>query len=299
MNTRKVWFFSYIHRTLHQVHWHHCTLTCLSFNTHSWNGDTADMSNVTHIWTYTKAHHIQAQLCMTSAAHPQDDLWNPTAARAPPVQQEYPPQVTHILFVPMQLVQLCFIPAQFGLQIQHLGLGCPLSRDCSFSSLFHLHRTTLLKGGLWKNVFSLPIAHKSPLKFNWHILIHKQQLSLVLFSVANWIQFFNSADKQHQHITCISLNTMIIIGLRSWEGYFQHSRCSPFTAWVSLGEFTNMRNDSLVFWHPQWPSPADVPGSCTHGSSPPAAADTGGSTPHVLLWPEGILCSGHSWSLVF
>lgn len=156
-----------------------------------------DMSYVTHTWTYTRAHHIQAQLCMTSAAHPQDDLWNPTVARVPLIQQEYPPQATHILFALMQLVQLCFIPAQLGLQIQHLGLGCPLSGDCSFSSLFHLHRTILLKWCLWKNVFSLLIAHKSPLKFNWHILIHKQRLSLVLFSVANWIQFFNSTDKQH------------------------------------------------------------------------------------------------------
>lgn len=43
-----------------------------------------------------------------------------------------------VVFAPMQLVQLCFIPAQLGLQIQHLGLGCPLSGDCSFSSLFHL-----------------------------------------------------------------------------------------------------------------------------------------------------------------
>lgn len=195
----------------------------------------------------------------------------------------------------MQLVQLCFIPAQLGLQIQHLGLGCSLSGDCSFSSLFHLHRTTLLKGCLWKNGFPLPIAHKSPLNFNWHILIHKQQLSLVLFSVANWIQLFNGTDQQHQHITCISLNIMILIGLViSWEGIF-----SIFTAWVALGEFTNMRNHSLVFWHPQWPSPAGVPGSCTRGSSPPAAAGTGGSTPHALLWPEGILCSGHSWILVF
>lgn len=197
LNTREVRFFSYTHTTLHQIHSHHCTLICLSLTTHSWIGDTGDMSYVTHTWTYTRAHHIQAQLCMTSAAHPQHDLWNPTVARVPLIQQEYPPQATHILFALMQLVQLCFIPAQLGLQIQHLGLGCPLSGDCSFSSLFHLHRTILLKWCLWKNVFSLLIAHKSPLKFNWHILIHKQRLSLVLFSVANWIQFFNSTDKQH------------------------------------------------------------------------------------------------------
>lgn len=154
------------------------------------------MSYITHTWTHTTAHHIQAHLCMTSAAHPQDDLWNTTVAKAPQGQQVYPPQATHILFAPMQLVQLCFIPAQLGLQIQHLGLGCLLSGDCSFSSLLHLHRTTtLLKRCLWKNVFSLPIAHKSPLKFNWHILIYKQQLSVVLFSVTNRVQFFNSADK--------------------------------------------------------------------------------------------------------
>lgn len=154
------------------------------------------MSYVTHTWTHTTAHHIQAQPLMTSAAHPQKDLWNSIVARAPPVQQEYPPKATHVLFAPMQLVQLCFIPAQLGLQIQHLGLGCPLSGDCSFSSLFHLYRkTTLLKGCLWKNAFFLPIAHKSPLKFDWHILIHKQQLSPVLFSVANWVQLFNSAAK--------------------------------------------------------------------------------------------------------
>lgn len=153
-------------------------------------------SYVTHTWTHTTAHHIQVQLCMTSAAHPQDHLWNPVVARAPTVQQGYPPQATHIIFAPMQLVQLCFIPAQLGLQIQHLGLGCPLSGDCSFSSLFHLQRTTtLLKRCLWMNGFSLPIAHKTPLKFNWHILIHKQQLSLVLFSVVNQVQSFNSADK--------------------------------------------------------------------------------------------------------
>lgn len=139
-----------------------------------------------------------------------------------PVQQEHPPQATHILFAPMQLVQLCFIPAQLGLQTQHLGLGCPLPGDCSFSSLFHLHRkTTLLHGCPQKNVFSLPVAHKSPLKFNWHILIHKQQLSLEHFSVASRVHFFNSADKQHQHITCISLNTMILMGLViSWEDIF-------------------------------------------------------------------------------
>lgn len=221
LNTRKVILFLHIHNFT-PIHSHHCTPICLSLTTHSWIGDTADMSHVTHTRTHTTAHHVHAQLCMSSAAHPQDDLLIPIVARAPPVQQEYPPQVTHILFAPTQLVQLCFIPAQLGLQIQHLGLGCPLSGDCSFSSLFHLHRTTtLLKGCLWKNVFSLPIAHKSPLKFNWHILTHKQHLSLVLFSVANWVQFFNSADKQHQHITCISLNMMILMGLViSWEDIF-------------------------------------------------------------------------------
>lgn len=64
------------------------------------------------------------------------------AAKTLPAQQEYTLQVTHIIFVPTQLVQLCFNPTQLGLQIQHLGLGCPLSSCCSFSSLFNLRATT-------------------------------------------------------------------------------------------------------------------------------------------------------------
>lgn len=49
LNTRKVWFFSYTHITLHQVHSHRCTLTCLSLTTQSW-------SPMSHIHGHTQQH---------------------------------------------------------------------------------------------------------------------------------------------------------------------------------------------------------------------------------------------------
>lgn len=136
LNTSKVWFFSYTHITLHQLHSHHCTLTCLSLTTHSWISDTADMSQITHTWTHTKAHHIQAQHCLTSAAHPQDDLWIPVVTRAHQYSKSIPhkPLTSSLLrcsWFSSVLFLLSWVSKPNTLDWAALSLETARSRACS------------------------------------------------------------------------------------------------------------------------------------------------------------------------
>lgn len=152
--------------------------------------------------------------------------------------------------------------------------------------------TTLLRSCLWKKNFSLPHCPQKPYNVSSDTFSYISSSSVLRFplfccELESRVRFLNglSVDKQAtpHFIICISLNVIDFRNLVIGWGGISSILTVPL---LQSGQFwtnANTRNYLLVFWHPRWPFPADVPRSCILGSSPLTATDTGGSTPHVLL----------------